>query len=86
MLSVTEQRPFLFYLAGKSIFTLLNSTVTYFSLACQARSTNTEIRTTWLLVELSNNMTEEIIDREQLLAAFNELGVEEVDEAVSFDI
>ena len=29
-------------------------------------------------------MTEEIIDREQLLAAFNELGVEEVDEAVSF--
>ena len=31
-------------------------------------------------------MTEEIIDREQLLAAFNELGVEEVDEAVSFDI
>ena len=30
-------------------------------------------------------MTEEIIDREQLLAAFNELGVEEVDEAVSFN-
>ena len=28
-------------------------------------------------------MTEENIDREQLLAAFNELGVEEVDEAVS---
>ena len=33
----------------------------------------------------SKKMTEEIIDREQLLAAFNELGVEEVDEAVSFN-
>ena len=28
-------------------------------------------------------MSEDIIDREQLLAAFSELGVDEVDEAVS---
>ena len=29
-------------------------------------------------------MSEDVIDRDQLLAAFNDLGVEQVDETVSF--
>ena len=52
-------------------------------LSCHARSSNTEIKTTAGGTREHTEMTEEIIDREQLLAAFNELGVEEVDEAVS---
>ena len=68
-----QSEAFLFYLAGTSIFIRLNSTVP----PVRWRNTGTQ---TWR----ASDMTEEIIDREQLLAAFNELGVEEVDEAVSF--
>ena len=51
------------------------------SSSCKVETGETqEHKVTWR----ASDMTEEIIDREQLLAAFNELGVEEVDEAVSF--
>ena len=78
-----QPQAFLFYLHTNIdfYFAPVNS---YFSLVSSANTIYFTNVLHWTLLHV--NMSEDIIDREQLLAAFSELGVDEVDEAVSLKI
>ena len=85
LLRMLSGRAFLFYLTEILILALLESTVTFLTLA-ELGKHKYKYRQRGAFAEVSVDMSEDTIDREQLLAAFSELGVDEVDEAVSLII